>query len=125
MREILFRGKFIKTSTWVYGHFVESEGVCFIYSKNENNRWMVHEVIPDSVGQATWFMDKKNVHIFEKDKCDVVLASGRHVHAFVVFVDGCFELHFVSPIEINHQYNDRDYLKCHTINHAVEVIPED
>jgi hypothetical protein len=67
MREILFRGKSKKTNTWAYGYFVESEGACFIYSKNENLRWVVTEVIPESVGQFIGVIDTENKKVFEGD----------------------------------------------------------
>lgn len=69
--------------------------------------------------------DRKGNEIFVGDKCTVKMSNGSTENAFVAFVDGCFELHFIRPVSIAGFYNDRDYLKCHTCNYAVEVITSD
>lgn len=70
----------------------------------------------------TGFKDKKGKKIYEGDRCNVMTADGKITVAHVVFIDGCFELNFISPVVINGEYHTRDYLKCSVVNHAVEVI---
>ncbi len=64
--------------------------------------------------------DNQGKPIYEGDVAKVNLADGRNVLAVVEFTDGCFELNFTAVVGRYGQ--DRDYLKCFTINHAVLII---
>ena len=67
-REILFRGKRIKTGKWGYGNLIHAKGKTFVGEEEENIFWMEAEVYPGTVGQFTGFCDKHGVRIFEGDK---------------------------------------------------------
>lgn len=74
------------------------------------------------IEQWSGLHDKKSKEIYKGDRCTVQTSDGRTTEAHVVYVDGCFELWFVSPVVIDGEYHTRYYLKCFMVNHAVEVI---
>ena len=123
MREIKFRA-WDKKCIEVYGtgmsygeheYFDDMLAFRFNHFESDNPSEIIYE-------QFTGLCDKNGREVYEGDICNVLSPDGLNTHSVVVFVDGCFELHFISPVVIRGAYNDRDYLKCHTVNHAVEVI---
>lgn len=66
-REILFRGKRIKTGKWGYGDLIRAKGKTFVGGEEEDIFWMEAEVYPGTVGQFTGLCDKNGVKVFEGD----------------------------------------------------------
>lgn len=78
MREILFRGKEIRTGEWVYGYYYSHdfvrEGETKPYYTDHRIRWQIsnreniaEKVDPETVGQYTGLTDKNCKKIFEDD----------------------------------------------------------
>jgi hypothetical protein len=68
MREILFRGKRLNATGWVYGSYLcngyEGAWKYVIFDGTE-----FIQVDPSTVGQFTELLDKNGVKIFESDNC--------------------------------------------------------
>ena len=109
MREILFRGKSIKTNQWIYGgfHIWEKRQVCVfgndrlkddeiscVITVNSFADWnmprTMHavEVIADTVGQYTGLTDRNGNKIFEGDIVNI-LTENEEI-GIIVYEDGGF-----------------------------------
>jgi uncharacterized phage protein (TIGR01671 family) len=121
MREILFRGKCVDNGEWVYGDLQQMETM-YILSKEKQTPphigcfWKPNMVIPETVGQFTGLTDKNGKKIFEGDVVrETFLATD--VIGDIRYIDGCFDFVFKRDGR-----EVRDYLKCLTCNHCVEII---
>lgn len=71
MREILFRGKDADSGLWCYGDLSFNRERKPYIRFWAHNGYLVREVMPETVGQFTGFVDKNKKRIFEDD----ILAS--------------------------------------------------
>lgn len=81
MRDYLFRGKSVDTSTWVYGSLIYVGEFCCILGEDDGTNYdypyldpilgiidgNAIPVIPETVGQFTGICDKTGTKIFEGD----------------------------------------------------------
>lgn len=101
MREILFRGKRVDNSKWVYGIPVDTEDVIktFIithakWESDDNSidflETDVYEIASETVGAYTGLTDKNKTKIFEGDIVEAYkFGEEKHIN-IITFKNGCF-----------------------------------
>lgn len=71
MRQIIFRGRSLRTGEWLYGDLLRNENgavaVVPPFKLNEYNECSDYEVDKDSVGQFVGVSDKNGVAVYEGD----------------------------------------------------------
>lgn len=92
MREILFRGKSIKTGEWVYGDLYATGETPMIVkdgTTNDIDNFVV--VDKDTIGQYTGFDDINNNKIFDNDICKFIIfhKNREEISTGQVFYDEC------------------------------------
>ena len=105
MREILFRGKTLKTNKWVYGGYYTMQGRTFIVSETEytpdwgigecdpQHGYRMYEVHPNSVGQYIDDVDNNGTKIFEGDIV-YIAAEDEYANVYWNEATGSFEIGF-------------------------------
>ena len=85
MREILFRGKEVRTGKWIVGFYCPCVFSGFpatpsIIDKErmDNGCWTPDRVIPETVGQFSGLTDKNGKRIFEGDIVSIIEGVGRY-----------------------------------------------
>ena len=87
MREILFRGKDADSGLWCYGDLTFSRDRKPYIRFWAHNGYLVREVMPETVGQFTGFVDKNKKRIFEDDILASTYEEENVVHELVLWTD--------------------------------------
>ena len=85
MREILFRGKDADSGLWCYGDLTFSSDRKPYIRFWAHNGYLVREVMPETVGQFTGFVDKNKKRIFEDDILASTYEEENVVHELVLW----------------------------------------
>lgn len=96
MTKELYRGKRVDNGEWVKGDLIKSKDKCYIHPQANvfqvNNALskliVLHEVIPETVGQYTGLTDRYGTKIFERDIVDILIENEER--GVITYNDGCF-----------------------------------
>lgn len=123
MREILFRGKAIKSKKWIFGDLLQYAGGTQIWEDTEHGKFNV-QVFPGTIGEFTGLCDVKNQKIFEGDivrGCREYFGShSTSPRALVICKAGMFLLSFGGSVEKCTAAEDVEFLGAR--HDSVEVI---
>ena len=109
MREILFRGKDIDSGLWCYGDLALSRDRKAYIRFWAHNGYLTREVMPETVGQFTGFVDKNKKRIFEDDILASTYEEENVVHELVLWYNNGWHIRWkqTEPDEIWQQDMDR------------------
>ena len=109
MREILFRGKDADSGLWCYGDLTFSRDRKPYIRFWAHNGYLVREVMPETVGQFTGFVDKNKKRIFEDDILASTYEEENVVHELVLWYNNGWHIRWkqTEPDEIWQQDMDR------------------
>ena len=128
MKEILFRGGWIKNGEWIEGYYVFLNDTHYILEAGsedwgDNGEWF--QVAPKSVGQYSGLKDKNGKKIF---KGDIILYRENNV-GVIDFADGAFGVRFSDgtsamflcfaadySVVIGNIYDDKELVKVYNLS---------
>ena len=124
MREKIYRGQRVDNGEWCYGSLIElgdRKYICFADKCHNimNAGALSFEVIPETIGQFTGFIDKNDKKIFERD---IVLIDGKR--CIVVFENGCYYPMGAYVARSGFEYDKEDYRIIGNIYDNPELLKE-
>ena len=120
MREILFRGKLTDNGKWVKGYYsYETDECSFELHLISDNKSVVTEVVPETVGQYTGLKDKNGKKIFEGDILQVSYSDGNNITeatGSVKFLNGCY----IIDSTVFHNYRLEEFCSLEKIGNVYD-----
>lgn len=96
MRPIKFRGKRVDTDEWIYGDLLTSNGTECEISDWDKVDYSRYDVIPETVGQFTGYLDENKQEVYEDDIVRCIDPDGEEYVTTVRHDGGAFAIDVVS-----------------------------